>query len=404
MKILFIITGFGDSEEVGGATIHTLEVAKRLDSRLYEIHFLTTSAGEKAISRYRMGCKYHIIRPYRKPETSKFSRLTSYISIVWHSLNFVSRLPKFDIVITNDDYFCETIPAYLYKLRHRDCKWVAYAHEPPVILWYYRFLKARRMGHKIPLKDCFIHLFYYPLQLLSFFLFKLKCDKILVIGTESDLIRKKLNLSPGRVDHTSNGVDFTQIESVKCDQKVYDACFLGGDRPSKGIYDLLPIWKKVVQWKKDATLIVIGIGEGMGFHYDVAREGLVGNIVLEGYVADRRKIFHLLKSSKVFVFPSHKEGWAIPITEAMACGLPVVAWGYSFYHNIYEKGIKYVPLGRVDGFAEEIEKLLTNDKLYLNESRDARDCARSYSWESVARRELEVLNQLSVRNAVYKDD
>jgi hypothetical protein len=81
-----------------------------------------------------------------------------------------------------------------------------------------------------------------------------------------------------------------------------------------------------------------------------------------------------------------KEGWAIPINEAMACGLPVVAWNYSFYHDIYEKRIKYVPFGHFNGFAKSIEKLLTNDKLYMKESHDARECSRPYSWESVARR------------------
>ena len=37
----------------------------------------------------------------------------------------------------------------------------------------------------------------------------------------------------------------------------------------------------------------------------------------------------LYQSADAFVLPTHGEGWGLPITEAMACGLPVITTGFS---------------------------------------------------------------------------
>jgi glycosyltransferase involved in cell wall biosynthesis len=43
------------------------------------------------------------------------------------------------------------------------------------------------------------------------------------------------------------------------------------------------------------------------------------------FLGFRKDVYKILKASDIFVFPSYREGLSVALTEAMACGLPVVA-------------------------------------------------------------------------------
>lgn len=401
MKVLFIITGFGMKRGIGGAAIRTIKVAQHFSKWEHEVHFLTTRAGEEVISRHKIDCEFHIVRSthLRTEEKNRFDRVLSFVVSTADSLFKIKTLPEFDIVISTDDYFCHTIPAFFYKLRGKAAKWVAYAHEPPVYIWSVRFLKARKMGHKLPLLDALNHLLYAPFQEISFILFKINCDKILTIGTEGDLIKRHLRLPSDMVDAVGNGIDTYLAESVthKKSVKTFDACFLGGFRPSKGIFDLIPIWEGVVDKKKDASLLLIGSGvESVNkvLGDEIKQNNLEQNIEICGFIHDRRRLFRLLSSSSVFIFPSHKEGWAMPIMEAMSCGLPAVVWNYPFYKEVYDDRLVYVDLGKFSSFSDQILSLLSNEHLYSEYSSVSKKFASKHGWDRVSRRELNILSEM----------
>ena len=43
------------------------------------------------------------------------------------------------------------------------------------------------------------------------------------------------------------------------------------------------------------------------------------------FLGFRKDVYRILKASDIFIFPSYREGLSVALTEAMACGLPVVA-------------------------------------------------------------------------------
>ena len=104
------------------------------------------------------------------------------------------------------------------------------------------------------------------------------------------------------------------------------------------------------------------------------------------------------KSSEVFVFPSHEEGWGIAICEAMACGLPVVAYDLPVYREIFTQGIITVPLKDIKAFSEKVVNLLENDKERHVLGDKARSQATVYDWDTVAARELSLMKNETIRN------
>ena len=101
----------------------------------------------------------------------------------------------------------------------------------------------------------------------------------------------------------------------------------------------------------------------------------------------------MVKNCKVFVFPSHEEGWGIAICEAMACGLPVVAYDLPVYREIFKQGMVTVPLIDIKRFSEEVVNLLENDEKRRILGTKAKNQAKIYDWNSVAARELSLMEE-----------
>ena len=91
---------------------------------------------------------------------------------------------------------------------------------------------------------------------------------------------------------------------------------LGTIEPRKNLAGLVEAWRVL-----DGELgLVLAGGEGWGDRPDLADP----RIRRLGYVPDA-EIPRLYRGAAVFVYPSHYEGFGIPVIEAMACGTPVVA-------------------------------------------------------------------------------
>ena len=74
---------------------------------------------------------------------------------------------------------------------------------------------------------------------------------------------------------------------------------------------------------KNIHYVIAGQGPCVEEHLSLARQCDVADRV--HFVGYRKDIHELLKESDMFVFPSYREGLSLALTEAMVCGLPVVA-------------------------------------------------------------------------------
>jgi glycosyltransferase involved in cell wall biosynthesis len=153
--------------------------------------------------------------------------------------------------------------------------------------------------------------------------------------------------------------------------KEYDASYLGRIDALKGIDSLLDGWKCVVTERKDARLLLIGDGDRLQEAKTRVREaGMELNVTFAGYVADEEQIRKMLRSSRMFVFLSRKEGFANAVAQAMSCALPCVLSDIPELKAVYGQSAIYVDPHDPRALSESILGLLydRNKSRYYGES------------------------------------
>lgn len=83
-----------------------------------------------------------------------------------------------------------------------------------------------------------------------------------------------------------------------------------------------------------------------------------------GYVPDE-DLALLYQGAKVFIFPSLYEGFGIPLLEAMACGVPIIASNTSSIPEVCGSAAIYFDPNDVDDMAKVISHVLISDELQL---------------------------------------
>lgn len=130
----------------------------------------------------------------------------------------------------------------------------------------------------------------------------------------------------------------------------------------KGIDLLLKAWKEVESQIDDWRLDVFGEGERSPYEQLIDNLGIDrANCALNGRTTDVEKEYC---NSSVFVLSSRFEGFGMVIVEAMACGLPVVAfdcpWGAQAIISDGEDGL-LVENGNPSALAQNLIALIKDD-------------------------------------------
>ncbi len=196
---------------------------------------------------------------------------------------------RYELVYSASDFLADSLPAFIYKLK--GSKWIA---------GY--FLHAFKSNP--------LHYFSQKVvrQLIKWF-----ADMVLVTNPTM------YPIFPDKKKAWINGGIDLSLAGVSDKPKIYDAVFCGRIHHSKGIDELLEIWKLVIKDRPSARLAIVGDGD-LGVNYIRYHKDFSKGIDLLGYMGNER--FEIFKQSKTVLYPTplKYDHFSMAPVEAMACG------------------------------------------------------------------------------------
>jgi glycosyltransferase involved in cell wall biosynthesis len=232
--------------------------------------------------------------------------------------------------------------------------------------------------------------FYVTLSLLK------KAKRIVTVSNFTAQALRNNGVSNVRILVSGNAVDVNFIRNVRAysEEKIFDGVFVGRISKEKGVFDLLTVWKEVVKVRKNAKLLIIGNGlESKSVKEKIAALHLDNNIDIRRQCNDN-ELYSLLKASRVFLFPSLFEGWGIAVAEALACGLPVVAYDIPALREVFGKcqSVFLVPARNRESMTSVFLDVLRGGKTELEKlGNDGTTYVERFSWETISRLDMKFL-------------
>jgi glycosyltransferase involved in cell wall biosynthesis len=129
----------------------------------------------------------------------------------------------------------------------------------------------------------------------------------------------------GPLSMVTNGINTDDIQPIKAAKRRSDVVYTGRLLAHKNVDLLIEAIAILKQTQPKISCLIIGEGpEKARLEKLIVDLNVSDNVSMLGYVESSADVFGLMKSSRVFVLPSVREGFGITVLEAYACGLSIV--------------------------------------------------------------------------------
>ncbi|MCK0163980.1 glycosyltransferase [Marinobacter sp. S6332] len=206
-------------------------------------------------------------------------------------------------------------------------------------------------------------------------------DRVVPLSEELMDDMRRFKVPEGKTSFIRNGVDLKEIDaalaslpknkSLAHDSKIIG--FIGQMIPRKGIPDLIEVFDQLYQQAPDLRLQLLGDGsQRPELEQQAATLNSVSAIEFLGFRSDR---LELLSNFSLFVMTSSLEGIPRCMMEAMAVGIPVVAYDIPGVDQLVEHGKTglLAPFGDKSALAACCKQVLEDPELAANLSQNARE-------------------------------
>ena len=254
--------------------------------------------------------------------------------------------------------------------------------------------------------------FYHPLDVgytrLFMPLYFKKCDVVISVSQlTTDNFYSALNLPPDKIRtvyfgpgrHFKRVTDKTRLYEVTDRYHLPTEFILtltkrGGDG-RKNLGQIFKAYAAYHQRVEKPFKLVVGGEDGYLFQTEY---GLDGNdygrdVLFPGWI-EQRDLPAVYSLAGLFLYPSNLEAFPIPITEAMACGTPIVTSNVNGLREIAGEAAVLVDPDDTHEISAAIYRALTDVDLRITLSSKGLERARQFNWDKCAKETLEIIQEL----------
>jgi len=229
------------------------------------------------------------------------------------------------------------------------------------------------------------HPSFFPITRLAL----LQSDRLSCVSRFlAGVVRDRFRVPPERVTVIPNFVDTATLAPKPLEDRRRQwavdkrVVHVSNFRPVKRVLDVLRVFERV-RARIPCELILIGDGPDriLAEQYCMER-GLYRHVHFLGKQED---VGPPLRDASVFLLPSELESFGLAALEAMSCGVPVVATAVGGVPEVIEDGAQGFlhAVGDVEAMAASVERLLTDEDLWVRMSEAARRRALQFDRNRV---------------------
>ncbi|HET7694624.1 MAG TPA: glycosyltransferase family 1 protein [Vicinamibacterales bacterium] len=209
-----------------------------------------------------------------------------------------------------------------------------------------------------------------------------------------------------------NGADATGWDAADGQTDFEAARLLGPKHPTellhvgstisrKRIDVLLDVFAAVRRARPEARLVRVGGPFTAEQRVRVRELGLAGAITVLPFV-DRATLAAVYRRAAVALLPSEREGFGLPLVEALACGTPVVASDIPALREVGADAAEYCAVGDIEAWRGAILALIAERETAPDawQARKARGVVRAsqFSWSRYASAVADVYRSVAARS------
>ncbi|MEO6990742.1 MAG: glycosyltransferase [Candidatus Baltobacteraceae bacterium] len=247
------------------------------------------------------------------------------------------------LAFTTGDFFCDVRPAARVR-RDLGIPWSGIVHH----LNPHPFVRH----NDIPVATA-----SYALQRWSLATLRTRCDRVAVTTprTLADLVR--LGFEASRISVVGAGIDLHRFALRTAPEGLPRVLWVHRLEPTKGVADLPAL---IAALPERVHIEIVGGGA------PAVRERLVQaleaagvreRVTIHGFVDDA-SLDRLYAGASAFISCSYEEGWGLSMAQALAVGLPCIAYDLPTYGQNFPGAIETVPVGDIAAFARAVRAVL----------------------------------------------
>jgi glycosyltransferase involved in cell wall biosynthesis len=225
-----------------------------------------------------------------------------------------------------------------------------------------------------------------------------------------DALVEKARIAPERTTVVHNGphpsctpepqasAEYDAVRLLGRPGATLDLLHVGSTIPRKRIDLVLRIFA-LVHAQRSATRLIRAGGPLTAGQRALARDLGIADRIVHLPVLDRATLAAVYRRSALVLMPSEREGFGLPVLEALACGTPVVASDIPALREVGGYAATYCALEDLDAWSAAVIRLLDEPARDPAQARLRRETAirraQAFSWSHYAREIVAIYRRMS---------